>query len=78
MDDKSVLTHIHDLVSEEKQLRAKNHGLSTDDRRRLEKVEIELDRCWDLLRQRRARKEFGEDPDGARERSANEVEGYLQ
>jgi hypothetical protein len=78
MDDKSVLTHIHDLVSEEKQLRAKNHGLSAEDRRRLEKVEIELDRCWDLLRQRRARKEFGEDPDSARERTANEVEGYLQ
>ena len=78
MDDKSVLSHIHELVTEEKRLRASNHGLSAEDRRKLEKVEIELDQCWDLLRQRRARKEFGEDPDTARERSANEVEGYLQ
>ena len=78
MDDKSVLAHIHDLVTEEKRLRTKNHGLSAEDRRRLEKVEIELDQYWDLLRQRRARTEFGEDPDTARERSANEVEGYLQ
>jgi hypothetical protein len=78
MDDKSVLTHIHDLVAEEKRLRASGHGMSADDRRRLEKIEIELDQYWDLLRQRRAREEFGDDPNAARERSANEVEGYLQ
>jgi hypothetical protein len=78
MDDKSVLSHIHELVAEEKRLRAARQGLSADDRRRLEKIEIELDQYWDLLRQRRAREEFGEDPDAARERSANEVEGYLQ
>ncbi|HET6877135.1 MAG TPA: DUF2630 family protein [Jatrophihabitans sp.] len=78
MDDKSVLAHIHELVDEEKQLRAAHRGLSSDDRRRLETLEIELDRCWDLLRQRRAREEFGEDPDTARERTGNEVEGYLQ
>lgn len=78
MDDKSVLDHIHQLVEEEKRLRAAHHGLAGDDRRRLEQIEIELDRYWDLLRQRRAREEFGEDPDSARERSGNEVEGYLQ
>jgi hypothetical protein len=78
MDDKSVLSHIHELVAEEKRLRTARQGLSADDRRRLEKIEIELDQYWDLLRQRRAREEFGEDPDAARERTANEVEGYLQ
>jgi hypothetical protein len=78
MDDKSVLDHIHDLVAEEKTLRAAGRGLAGDDRRRLEAIEIELDRYWDLLRQRRAREEFGEDPNAAKERSVNEVEGYLQ
>jgi len=73
-----VLDHIHELVEEEKKLRAAGHAASGEDRRRLEQLEVELDRYWDLLRQRRAREEFGEDPDSARERSANEVEGYLQ
>lgn len=78
MDDKSVLTHIHELVAEEKRLRAASHAMSAEDRRRLEKIQVELDQYWDLLRQRRARQEFGDDPNGARERPANEVEGYLQ
>lgn len=78
MDDKSVLTHIHDLVAEEKRLRASSHSMSPDDRRRLDKIQVELDQYWDLLRQRRAREEFGDDPNTARERSVNEVEGYLQ
>lgn len=78
MDDKSVLDHIHDLVEEEKRLRAVHHGLSSEDRRRLEAVEHELDRSWDLLRQRRAREEYGENPDEAKERSVDEVESYLQ
>ena len=76
MDDKSVLQHIHDLVAEEKTLRSSR--LDSDGRRRLETIEVELDQYWDLLRQRRAREEFGEDPDDAKERSADEVEGYLQ
>ncbi len=78
MDEKSMLSHIHELVDEEKRLRAAHRGLSGEDRRRLETVERELDQCWDLLRQRRAREEFGENPDEARERPVNEVEGYLQ
>jgi Protein of unknown function (DUF2630) len=78
MDDKSLLDHIHELVEQEKQLRAEHHGLTGDDRQRLESIERELDRCWDLLRQRRAREEFGENPDEAKERPASEVEGYLQ
>jgi hypothetical protein len=78
VDDKSLLDHIHGLVEEEKSLRAAHHGLSSDDRQRLDSVERQLDQYWDLLRQRRAREEYGEDPDAAKERSVNEVEGYLQ
>ena len=78
MDDTKILGHISQLVEEEKQLRAANHGLSSDDRRRLQHIEEELDQAWDLLRQRRAREETGDDPDAAHERSVNEVEGYLQ
>jgi hypothetical protein len=82
MDDKAndsaVLAHIHDLVEEEKALRSAKQRHTSEDRRRLEAIELELDQYWDLLRQRRAREEFGEDPDQAHERSVNEVEGYLQ
>jgi hypothetical protein len=78
MDDKSLLSNIHELVDEEKRLRASHRGLSSDDRQRLETVERQLDQCWDLLRQRRAREEFGENPDEAKERTVNEVESYLQ
>ena len=78
MDDKSILDHIHQLVAEEKDLRAAHHGLSSQDRLRLQHLEEQLDQAWDLLRQRRARVESGEDPDVAQQRTVNEVEGYLQ
>lgn len=78
MDDKSLLSHITELVDEEKELRAGHRGLSSADRQRLETVERQLDQCWDLLRQRRAREEYGENPDEAKERSVDEVESYLQ
>ena len=78
MNDKTILEHIHHLVDEEKQLRAAHHGLNGEDRRRLELLERQLDQAWDLLRQRRAREENGEDPDSARERTVDAVEGYLQ
>lgn len=78
MDEKSLLGHIHELVDEEKRLRSGHRGLSAEDRQRLEAVERELDQSWDLLRQRRAREEFGENPEEAKERPVNEVEGYLQ
>lgn len=78
MDDKSLLGHIHELVEEERTLRAANHGLSAAGRQRLEVVERQLDQTWDLLRQRRAREEIGENPDSAAQRSVNEVESYLQ
>ena len=78
MDDKTILEHIHQLVEEEKQLRSGSHGVASADRRRLEMLERQLDQAWDLLRQRRAREENGEDPASARERTVDAVEGYLQ
>jgi Protein of unknown function (DUF2630) len=80
MDDAEILSQIHTLVEEEKQLRAdhRGSGLRGEDRTRLEQLEEQLDRAWDLLRQRRAREEFDEDPAEAKERPTNEVEGYLQ
>lgn len=78
MDDKSILAHISDLVDEEKQLRASNAGLDRDGRQRLQHLEEQLDQAWDLLRQRRAREDTGEDPNAVQERSISEVERYLQ
>jgi hypothetical protein len=81
MDDKQILTHIDELIKTEHELRQKvaDRTLSTDtEHEQLRSVEESLDRCWDLLRQRRARREFGENPEGANERPASEVEGYLQ
>lgn len=78
VDDKTILDHIHQLVAEEKHLRAGHSGLDSVARQRLQAIEQQLDQAWDLLRQRRAREESGEDPDTARERSINEVESYLQ
>jgi hypothetical protein len=81
MDDKEILSHIDELIATEHDLRAKvaNGQLSTDvERERLRSVEESLDQCWDLLRQRRARREFGEDPQQAHVRPVGEVEGYQQ
>jgi hypothetical protein len=80
VNDKTILEHINDLVAEEKRLRDshRGQGLGGEDRQRLESLERQLDQAWDLLRQRRAREELGEDPDQARERPVDEVESYLQ
>lgn len=78
MDDRTILDHIHDLVEEEKGLRAGGHGLASGDRQRLQALEQQLDQAWDLLRQRRAREETGENPDVAKPRSVDDVESYLQ
>jgi hypothetical protein len=80
VNDETVLARIHELVDEERELRTthRGRGLTGDDRQRLELIERQLDQCWDLLRQRRAREEFGDDPDAAQTRSVNDVEGYLQ
>jgi len=73
--DQTVLAHIEHLVNEEKALYGK--GMISDaERERLDKINVELDRCWDLLRQRRALREFGRDPDQAEVRPARVVENY--
>jgi hypothetical protein len=76
-NDQSVLSHIDQLVKEEERLHAKTE-LTDDDDARLAEVKVELDQCWDLLRQRRALREFGEDPDKAKVRPAKIVENYEQ
>lgn len=79
-DDKSLFHRIDELVAEEHDLRTKHAagtGTDDDERTRLRALEVELDQCWDLLRQRRAKREFGEDPEAAEPRSADTVEGYL-
>jgi hypothetical protein len=82
--DESIAAHIETLVAEEHKLRNREAADSTDeeqlenDRERLRSLEIELDRCWDLLRQRRAREEFGQDPNEAQVRDADTVERYWQ
>jgi hypothetical protein len=73
--DKSVLNHIERLVTEEKELYTKS-DMSDAQRTRLTTINIELDQCWDLLRQRRALREFGRDPDEAEVRPAKVVENY--
>ena len=73
MSDKSILEHISGLIDEEHKLRAE----TADDKAvRLKRVEEELDQCWDLLRQRRAKREFGKDPDSAQPRDIGTVENY--
>lgn len=84
MSDETIAARIERLVTEEKELRSREQADTGDadalegDRARLREVEVELDRYWDLLRQRRAREEFGLDPDEASERGADTVEGYEQ
>ena len=75
--DQSILSHINQLVKEEERLYGKN-GLTGDDEARLGELKVELDQCWDLLRQRRALREFGKDPDEAKVRPAEIVENYEQ
>jgi hypothetical protein len=81
MSDQPILQRINDLAHEEEQLYQRagaGGGLGTADQDRLQTIAVELDRCYDLLRQRQARREFGEDPDEAHVRSADTVERYQQ
>jgi Protein of unknown function (DUF2630) len=84
MTDESIATRIEGLVAEEHELRWREQSDSKDpeslaaDQERLRRVEIELDRCWDLLRQRRALRDAGANPDEAHVRDADTVERYLQ
>ncbi len=81
MDDKEILTHISELIATEHKLReqyAAGELTGAREREQLRSAEEALDQCWDLLRQRRARREFGENPNDAAARPASEVEGYQQ
>ena len=77
MDEKDILSRIHSLVEEEHGLR-EGTDHTDDQRARMQQLEVQLDQCWDLLRQRRAKRQYGEDPEDAEARHASEVEGYLQ
>ena len=78
--DQDILAEVNKLVAEEQELRAKLQHREIDaseEQERLKAVEVQLDQCWDLLRQRRALRETGGDPGEAKVRPAGEVEGYL-
>ena len=84
MADERIANRIEQLVTEEHELRQREEADSTSedalesDRERLRAVEVELDRCWDVLRQRRALREAGADPERAQVRDERTVEGYRQ
>lgn len=84
MEDQSILSRIEALVAEEHALLGREESDAVreraleDDRARLEALSVELDRCWDLLRQRRALRDAGRSPDAAQARDADTVERYLQ
>ncbi|MEA2684905.1 MAG: hypothetical protein QOE93_100 [Actinomycetota bacterium] len=80
MDDQDVLGRISELVETEHRLEAQHtgQGLDEDEVKELRRVEVALDQCWDLLRQRRARRNAGLDPDAAEVRPEKTVEGYRQ
>jgi hypothetical protein len=80
MDDSEIARRINALADEEHRLEEQHaaDGLSPEETDRLRALEVSLDQCWDLLRQRRARRHSGLDPDGASVRSEGTVEGYQQ
>jgi hypothetical protein len=80
MDDSEIVQRIHQLVDDEHRLNAMHEGelVTDDDRRRMRELEVALDQCWDLLRQRRARRSAGLPADDAEVRTEGVVEGYQQ
>jgi hypothetical protein len=80
MDDADIVRRIRDLSDEEHALETAHagKGLSAEELDRLRATEVALDQCWDLLRQRRARRDAGQDPDSATVRPERVVEGYQQ
>ena len=80
MDDRDILKNINALVDEEHELMqlAEQSGLDDEERARMHELQVQLDQCWDLLRQRRARREFGLNPNEAQVRDPNIVERYQQ
>lgn len=79
MDDKSVIQQIDKLAREEHELfERESHGKATGaDQQRMQQLETLLDQCWDLLRQRSAKREFGQDPNEAKVRDPKTVKGYI-
>lgn len=80
MDDSTLRDRIEELVAEERRLLKESVGAGPDDGRhhRLQELKVDLDRCWDLLRQREAHEEFRLDPDNTSVRDEGTVEGYEQ
>lgn len=80
MNDSQIHKHIEDLVAEEHALyeQGDDRALTQDERNRLDELNVQLDRYYDLLRQRRAKREFGEDPNRAHMRSGKTVENYVE
>lgn len=78
MNDSEIHNQIERLVAEEHALFERSSQMSANERKRLDELNVQLDRLWDLLRQRRAREEFGQNPDDTAERPAETVEKYLQ
>ncbi len=80
MDDEEIVRRIGELADEEHRLERSHVGTGLDDEElaRMKRLEVALDQCWDLLRQRRARRASGQDPDAATVRPEEVVEGYRQ
>jgi hypothetical protein len=81
MDDQEIMARITNLIDTEHELRgqlARGELSSEQERERLRSAEEALDQCWDLLRQRRAKRQYGESPDAAEARPVSEVEHYQQ
>jgi hypothetical protein len=80
MDDNEIVARIDALAVEEQRLEEAHvgEGLNRDELKRKRELEVTLDQLWDVLRQRRAKRQAGQDPNGATIRPADTVEGYLQ
>jgi hypothetical protein len=81
MNDSQLMSHITEMVNEEHhltQLSGQEGGLTQEQRSRIQQIEVHLDQLWDLLRQRRARRDAGQSPTEAHERDTSTVEHYLQ
>jgi hypothetical protein len=80
VDDQELVHRINTLAEQERQLEEAHvgEGLAPEEEEKLRTIEVALDQCWDLLRQRRARRQAGQDPDDAAARPGTVVEGYLQ
>ncbi|HVA05858.1 MAG TPA: DUF2630 family protein [Acidimicrobiales bacterium] len=80
MDDQDIISRINELAAEEQRLEEAHvgEGLSEDEQRQLQSMQATLDQLWDVLRQRRAKRKVGANPNDARTRSVDTVEGYLQ